>query len=225
MKARRAERGGDVAVLEDEEPEDAVETPAAALEEDLHQLESAYASWHVALERLWELEAEGPLSIEAFTRKQWLEYQMVQNLKTQEQLRPQLAAARLRERVFAAQAQHDALVPLVVAQAEAVVQALAQLTDALQALRGGFTAQVDGFFPFRDVHGHQAIDVADGDATLVQFLQGLFPGDFRANELVHLLRGNPLTVGRAQDALEACPRCHVFPPRVLQRYLATMEGK
>jgi hypothetical protein len=226
MKARRAERGGDVAVAEDgdEEPEDAVDTPVAVLAEDLRQLESTYEGWHLALEQLWQQEQDGPLDLAAFSRKAWLEYQLTANFQAQERLRPQLEQARTREAVRAAQAQHDALVPLVTAQAEAVVASLATLTEALAALREGFGQQVDGLFPFRDARGHQAFDVADGDTYVTQFLQLLFPADFRARELVDLLRVNPLTVGRAQEALANAPRLQVFPPRVIDRYLSDMEG-
>jgi hypothetical protein len=104
MKARRAERGngGSVAVLDAED--DAIpESSAGELQEDLGQLEASYDAWHLALERLWEIEQEGPLSEANFSRKQWLEYQMVQNLQAQERLRPQLEAARLKEAVVAAQ--------------------------------------------------------------------------------------------------------------------------
>jgi hypothetical protein len=95
LKARRAERAGtgEVAVLEDED-EETPETAAADLQEDLQQLEAAYDAWHLALERLWQIEQDGPLSEANFARKQWLEYQMVQNLQTQERLRPQLEAAQ-----------------------------------------------------------------------------------------------------------------------------------
>src|SRR4029453_3779600 len=41
------------------EAEGMPETPAAELQEDLQQLEHAYESWHLALERLWELEQDG----------------------------------------------------------------------------------------------------------------------------------------------------------------------
>jgi len=225
MKARRAERGGGVAVAEDEEPEDAVETPAVVLAEDLRQLESTYEGWHLALEQLWQQEQDGPLDLAAFSRKAWLEYQLTANLQAQERLRPQLEQARTREAVRAAQAQHDALVPVVRAQAEAVVEALATLTEALAALREGFGQQVDGLFPFRDAHGHQALDVADGPTYVTQFLQLLFPGDFRAKEVVDLLMINPVTVGRAQAALGESPRLREFPPRVIDRYLSDMEGR
>jgi len=149
---------------------------------------------------------------------------MVQNLQAQERLRPQLEQARTREAVRAAQAQHDALVPLVTAQAEAVVEALATLSEALAALREGFGQQVDGLVPFRDARGQQAIDVSDGNTYVTQFLQLLFPGDFRAKELVDLLMINPVTVGRATDALQSCARLQAFPERVITRYLSTMEG-
>jgi hypothetical protein len=225
MKARRAERGGSaVAVAEDDEPEDAVETPAVVLAEDLTQLESAYEGWHLALEQIWQQEQDGPLDLASFSRKSWLEYQMVQNLQAQERLRPQLEQARTREAVRSAQATHDALVPTVMAQAEAVIDALATLTEALAALREGFGAQVDGLVPFRDAHGHQAIDVSDGPTYVTQFLQLLFPADFRAKELVDLLMINPVTVGRAQDAMQSSARLQAFPERVITRYLEGMSA-
>src|SRR4029453_1240092 len=113
MKARRAERvaaGGVLGAEEegDEAPEDEMpETPAVVLAEDLAQLAHSYDAWHLALERLWEIEQDGPLSEANFARKQWLEYQMVQNLQTQERLRPQLEAAKIRDAVRVAQAAHD----------------------------------------------------------------------------------------------------------------------
>ena len=79
------------------------ETPAATIQEDLAQLEHAYEAWHLALERLWQIEQDGPLSEANFARKSWLEYQMVQNLQTQERLRAALARAQVREAVHAAQ--------------------------------------------------------------------------------------------------------------------------
>src|SRR4029434_7393843 len=85
MKARRAERnGGNVAVLE-EEAEEAAPT-VSEMEEDLAQLTISYDAWHLALERLWEIEQEGPLSEAHFARKQWLEYNMLQNLQAQEKV-------------------------------------------------------------------------------------------------------------------------------------------
>jgi hypothetical protein len=90
LKQRRAERAaaGGVAVLVTEAEDDELEddelaaTPAATMKEDLEQLVNSYESWHLALERLWEIEQDGPLSEANFSRKQWLEYQMVQNLQT-----------------------------------------------------------------------------------------------------------------------------------------------
>jgi deferrochelatase/peroxidase EfeB len=141
MKERRAQQAaqdGSVLVAEDDEEPEADETPADVLAEDLRQLEAAYEGWHVSLEGIWTLEESGPLDLASFSRKSWLEYQMVQNLQAQERLRPQLEQARTREAVRSAQAQHDALVPIVTARAEAVVDALATLTEALAALREGF---------------------------------------------------------------------------------------
>jgi hypothetical protein len=114
---------------------------------------------------------------------------------------------------------------MVTAQAEAVIDALAVLSEALANLRQGFDSQVDLFFPFRDVRGQQAFDVSDGRSYVVQFLQGCFPADFRATDLVDLLLRNPLTVGRAQEALANAPRLQVFSARAVERYLATMEGR
>jgi hypothetical protein len=72
MKQRRAERGngnGAVALLED----DVIPPPTASeLKEDLAQLEQSYDAWHLALERLWEIERKGPLSEQNFSHKQWL---------------------------------------------------------------------------------------------------------------------------------------------------------
>jgi hypothetical protein len=42
------------------------------LAEDLRQLEASYEAWHLALERLWEIEQDGPLSEANFSRKQFL---------------------------------------------------------------------------------------------------------------------------------------------------------
>src|SRR5262245_34156642 len=63
MKARRASRGeGNVALLEEDEPEPEILPTAEELQEDLVQLEQSYDTWHLALERLWDIEQEGPLS-------------------------------------------------------------------------------------------------------------------------------------------------------------------
>src|SRR4029453_11579183 len=98
------------------------ETPAGVLAEDLAQLAHSYDAWHLALERLWEIEQDGPLSEANFARKQWLQYQMVQNLQTQERLRPQLEAAKVRDAVRAAQLQHDARLEEARALAEQALQ-------------------------------------------------------------------------------------------------------
>jgi hypothetical protein len=223
MKERRAERNGNgnVTVL-DAEPEDS--PTASELQDDLTQLEQSYDAWHLALERLWEIEQEGPLSEQNFSRKQWLEYNMVQNLQAQERVRPQLEAVRRTEAVHAAQQAHDDMVPVVSAQAEAVVQALAQLGAALQALAQGFTAQVDGLATLRDRHGMQAFDVVGGYADVVQFLQLCFPSDYRAKEVADLLVGSPLLRGNAQAALANSPRLKPFAIRAVENYLTTMEG-
>jgi hypothetical protein len=55
---------------EDEDEEEETETPASVLQEDLEQLAHSYDAWHLALERLWEIEQDGPLSEANFSRKQ-----------------------------------------------------------------------------------------------------------------------------------------------------------
>jgi hypothetical protein len=224
MKARRAERnGGNVAVLEEEEAEEATPT-VSEMEEDLQQLVNSYDAWHLALERLWEIEQEGPLSEQHFARKQWLEYNMVQNLQAQAKVQPLLDAARLKEAVYGAGERHDALIPEVMSQAEAVVAALATLTEALTALAAGFEAQSDLFFGFRSRDGQQYFSVIGGQDELMNFMSQLFPSDYRGQDAARLLLTNPVTQGRAQEALTNCPRLHAISPRVLDRYLETMEG-
>jgi hypothetical protein len=223
LKARRAERAAasGVTVAEDEdEAEEMTETPAAELQEDLQQLEHAYESWHLALERLWELEQDGPLSEAHFGRKQWLEYQMVQNLQTQERLRPQLERAQIREAVLVAQAQHDD--PLVEAQrkAEAFLQAVAAVAHLGEDLADLFSTQADGFFQFRDRHGRQHFDVQSGFDQVRQLFEAFFAGDPRARDTFLLLMQSPLTIGRLRAALESCPRLKAFSPRAIESYLS-----
>jgi hypothetical protein len=218
MKARRAERnGGSVAVLDED---DEIPPPSAAeLQEDLAQLEQAYDAWHLALERLWEIEQDGPLSEQNFSRKQWLEYQMVQNLQTQEQVRPQLGAAQIREAVVAAQDQHDARLEEARQLAERALQAVATVHDLFEDLAEVFADQVDGFFPFRSRDGHQQFDVADGPTYALQLFQQFFSGDPRARDAFDLIMRTHLTIGMMKQALEACPRLQPFSPRAIDTYL------
>jgi hypothetical protein len=107
MQERRALRNSGVAVIEGEteepEGEEMPEPTASEMQEDLQQLESAYAAWHASLEQLWAIEQDGPLSEQQFGLARWLEYQLTENLKQQERLRPLLEQARLTEAVRAAQ--------------------------------------------------------------------------------------------------------------------------
>ena len=225
MKARRAERAaaGGVAVMEaDEAPE--TETPAAEVAEDLQQLEHAYEAWHASLEQLWAVELDGPLSEAQFSRKSWLEYQMVQNLRAQEQLRPQLDQARIREAVHAAQAQHDAPLAEVRALAEQALHAVAAVAHAFEDLSEGFARQVDAFFPFRDLRGHQAFDVADGPTYALQLFQQFYGGDPRARDAYLLIASASPTMGQLRAALEACPRLQPFSPRAIATYLESLDA-
>ena len=187
MKERRAERAaaGGVAVIEEPEeeddgPDEPTETLAATIQEDLKELESSYDAWHLALERLWEVERDGPLSEANFARKSWLEYQMTSNIRTQEQLRPQLAQARMREALAAAQAQHDAGIEAARTLAEQALMAVATLHDLWEDLAEAFSAQVDLFYQFRDRHGMQAFDVESGRTYALQLFSAFFPNDPRA---------------------------------------------
>jgi hypothetical protein len=223
MRDRRRERGGAVAVLDAEEPE-ADETPADVLAEDLHQLESAYEGWHVSLEALWQIETEGPLSEANFSRKQWLEYQMVQNLQAQERLRPQLEAARLKEAVYAARDQHDAGIAEAEAQARYAVQLLGTVRQVWRELIAHFEHQQDGFFAPRTRQGHQAFPVEGGRADARRLFEACFPSDYRAKEAFELLVEKATTEGAAQQALASCPRLVPFSARAITTYLEGMPS-
>jgi hypothetical protein len=226
LKERRAQaRASGVAVAEDDEEEETAEIPAATLTEDLRQLEAAYDAWHLALERLWAIEQEGPLSEAHLSRKTWLEYQMVQNIQTQERLRPQLERAQIREALHAAQAQHDAGIPRARTLAEQALQAVATLHDLFEDLAEVFQAQVEAFFPFRTPRGLQAFDVLSGHDYALQLLSAFFPNDPRAREAFLLLVDTKLTMGMLRQALDACPRLMPFSPTAITSYLNTMtEG-
>jgi hypothetical protein len=223
MKERRALLGGGVALATDEDEEETTETPAAELQEDLAQLEHSYESWHLALERLWEIEQDGPLSEANYSRKQWLEYQMVQNLQTQERLRGALETATIREAVHAAQQQHDARLEEARALAEQALQAVATLHDLFEDLAEVFGAQVDAFFPFRDGRGHQAFDVADGPLYALQLFQQFFGGDPRARDAFDLIVRTHLTVGMLKQALAECPRLKPFSQTAIDTYLQQQQ--
>jgi hypothetical protein len=221
MRDRRRARGGTVAVLDEED--DGVPAPSAReLAEDLHQLESSYASLHLSLERIWERDREGALDEATFTRKLWLENTLTKNLQQQEALRPQLEQARLTEALEAARQAHDALVPDVITQAETVLETLALLGAAVQTFVATVEAQTAKLFPFRDVRGHQQFDLHSGREEAVQLLQRAYPVDFRASDLVNLLLDAPLTMGQGFDALEGSPRFQAFSVRAIERYLATL---
>jgi hypothetical protein len=224
MKARRAARleAGGVLVAEEEDEVDGESSwpSAAVLQEDLDQLVHSYDAWHLALERLWEIEHDGPLSEASYSRKQWLEYQMVQNLQTQERLRPLLDQARIREAVHAAQAQHDVHLEEARALAEDMLQAVATLHDRLDDLSELFTEMVDGFFKFRDRRGHQAFDVESGYDQVRQLFEAFFPSDFRAKDAYVMLMQVPPTIGRLRAALESCPRLKPFSETAITSYLS-----
>jgi hypothetical protein len=227
MKQRRAERaaaGGVLVAEEDDEPEEELsDTPAAVLQEDLAQLTHSYDAWHLALERLWQIEEDGPLSEANFSRKQWLEYQMVQNLQAQESLRAALEVARLREAVLAAQRQHDEALPAARVLAEETLRTVATLAEHLAALAAVFQHQVDGFFAPRSRRGEQYFDVADGATYVKQLLTELFPQDFRAHTMVELLLQRPPTEGHARSALDTCVRLKPFSTTVIASYLAQQQ--
>jgi hypothetical protein len=222
MRDRRASQsGGDVAVLEADDDE--IPQPSAQeLQEDLLQLTASYDAWHLALERLWEIEQEGPLSEQNFSRKQWLEYQMVQNLQAQERLQPQLDAARLTEAVYAAQATHDAGVAEAEAKARYALQLLGTLRDVWRELMTHFDAQQDGFVAPRDRRGHQAFAVNGGRSDALQLFAALFEGDFRGKDAFELLVEKTTTAGAAEQALANCPRLQPFSERAITTYLEGM---
>jgi hypothetical protein len=69
-RAARVEAGGTVAVEEEDESDEEMEPSSAVLQEDLDQLVHSYDAWHLALERLWQIEQDGPLSEANYSRKQ-----------------------------------------------------------------------------------------------------------------------------------------------------------
>jgi hypothetical protein len=219
MKARRAERNGGTVAVADAEDDVIPEPSASELEEDLAQLTASYDAWHLALERLWDIELEGPLSEQNFSRKQWLEYQMVQNLQAQERLRPQLEMARLSESVHAAQQQHDAGLTEAVALATQAVQLLGTVCTTWRQLIAHFEIMQDGFFAPRDRRGHQAFAVNGGRSDALQLFSALFAGDFRGKDAFELLVERATTAGAVQDALANCPRLHPFSERAIDSYL------
>jgi len=223
LKARRAQQaaqtGGVVVVEDEDEDEDATTSAAATLAEDLRQLESSYEAWHLALERLWEIEQDGPLSEAQYGRRSWLEYQMVQNLRTKERLEGELAVAQVTEAVLAAQQHHDAAIPQSQALVDQTLRHVALLAADLATLAAAFAAQVDPFFPFRDARGMQAFDVPDGATEVLRLLSVFFPSDPRAAVLVQLLLGHPPTEGQRQDAVASCPRLKPFPVTLIRQYL------
>jgi hypothetical protein len=227
MQARRAERVAQGGVLvaeeeEDEEPEEEAETPAAVLQEDLAQLEQSYDAWHLALERLWQIEQDGPLSEANFSRKQWLEYQMVQNIQTKNTLLAQLERATVREAVAGAVQEHDVRLTEAHAQAEAMLQAIATLHDRIEDLTETFAAQVDRLFAFRDPKGMQAFDVQSGFDQVRQLFESFFPSDPRARDAYLLLMQSPITIGRLRAALAGCARLQPFSTTAIASYLNSM---
>jgi hypothetical protein len=227
LKQRRAERAAAGGVLiaeeEDDESESEAATPAAVLQEDLDQLVHSYDAWHLALERLWEIEQDGPLSEANFSRKSWLEYQMVQNLQTQERLRGALETATIREAVHAAQQQHDARLEDARALAEAALQAVATMHDLFEDLAEVFADQVDQFFQFRDLRGMQAFDVQSGRDYARRLFEEFFSGDPRSREAFALLADTRLTVGMMKQALDNCVRLQPFSPRAIDTYLQQQQ--
>jgi hypothetical protein len=221
LKHRRAERNrGGVTVLEaEEDDEEGYQPSVSELEEDLQQLVSSYESLHLSLERIWELDAEGSLDEATFTRKLWLENTLTKNLQQQEALRPQLELARLTESVYAAQAQHDAGLPVAEALATQAVQLLGAVMQVWRQLIQHFEHQQDGFFAPRDARGHQAFPVDGGRADARRLFEALYPSDYRAKDAFELLVEQATTAGAVQEALANCPRLHPFSQRAITRYL------
>jgi hypothetical protein len=222
MKARRAQQNGgavavavaDVAEDEAAPDEEAPVGVAATLQEDLTQLAYAYDSWHLALERLWAIEQEGPLTETQFGRKSWLEYQMIQNLETQERLRPQLQAARKVDAALAAQAHHDGLVPdglRLAHEALEAARAAGQLWKKLAAL---FDQQITPLMPLQDAHGNLAFTGLGGEAEAL--FVALYGGDSRAQAAFGLLTAPPSI---AMAALTACARLKPLAPRAVSNYV------
>ena len=231
MKTRRAERvaAGDVAVIEeDEEPEaEEAEIPAAVLAEDLAQLEAAYEGYHLALEKLWDLEREGVWDEAISNRQTFLEKTLVKNLQQQERLRPALERATLREAALRGRDQHDAGIPAARAMAQALLEAVVALQARLVDVKTVFAVQVDGLVVVRDRRNHQAFsDLVDGDTEALRLLSAFFPNDPRAKALFDLLMGTDLTKEvRWAAALAGCPRLQPFSESTLNNYLNTLtEG-
>jgi hypothetical protein len=228
MKSRRAEQGngGNVAVVDLPEDDDSTAPTVDELAEDLEQLVHSYDAWHLALERLWEIEQEGPLSEANFARKQWLEYQMVQNLQAQARVQPLLDAARLTAQVEEARLAHDARLEEARVLAEQALQAVATVHDLFEDLGELFADQVDGFFAPRDRHGHQAFDVVDGPLYALQLFQQFFGADPRARDAFDLIVRSPLTIGMMKQALANCPRLQPFSQTAIATYLTQQtEGE
>ena len=82
-----------------------------------------------------------------------------------------------------------------------------------------------GLAPVRSRTGHAAFDFPSGREAVVHLVSLLFPGDFRAKDLVELLLDTPPNVGRAHAALTASPRLQPFAERAITTYLDSItEG-
>ena len=213
-------------------PSVAVEEPPArplsptseALQEDLRQLETQYEAWHLALERLWELDQTAPLDEQREIRQVSLERLLTKNLQRQEEIKIALDVARLRESVEAAVLVYDGAIDEAQALAEQVLRAVSQLAGCLAALRDHLDAQGDALSLIRSHDGHQQFSLSSGLEEVINLVSRLFgSSDFRSADMVRLLLDNAPTQGRAAEALSECPRLHALPSRLVARYIETLE--
>jgi hypothetical protein len=153
---------------------------------------------------------------------------MVQNLQTQERLRPQLDAAKVREAVVAAQQGHDGRIPQAILLTEQAFQLTASLAATLAALRDVFGAMNDPFGAFTDHRNHQVWHLPDGHSAVKEVLGALFPQDFRAPNMVDMLLLTPPTEKDGAAAIKDCPRLKPFSQTSIDQYLTqvnvTTEG-
>lgn len=205
-----------------EAPEPSHSPTAEALQDDLRQLETQYEAWHLALERLWELDQKAPLDEQREIRQVSLERLLTKNLQRQEELRLALEVARLKEEAEAAVLVYDSAIDAAQVLAEATLRAVSQLAQVLAAFVQHLEVQGDALALIRSHDGHQQFPISGGLEEVVNFVGRAFPSDHRAVDMVRLLLSNPPTQGRGEAALSECPRLFPFPPRLVERYIASL---
>lgn len=68
----------------------------------------------------------------------------------------------------------------------------------------------------------QAFQVEDGFVYVRQLVADLFPQDYRAADMVHMLLSTPPTEGNFRAAMESCPRLRPYSPTGIASYLNTI---